>query len=60
LKIFISVLGRLKQKIIIKWTPDDSNIKLPQNIMTGSWFPQRDILGNKVSTLFSVIDLSKN
>ncbi|KAE9532193.1 hypothetical protein AGLY_010395 [Aphis glycines] len=60
LKIFISVLGRLKQKIIIKWTPVDSNIKLPQNIMTGSWFPQRDILGNNVKTLFSVIDSSKN
>jgi len=51
LKIFINVLGRLKQKVIIKWKSEDSNITLPQNFMTGSWFPQRDILGNNIDTL---------
>lgn len=45
LDIFLRVLGKLKQKIILKWIPDGS-VMLPQNIMTGSWFPQSDILGN--------------
>jgi len=44
LNIFLSVLGRLKQKVLIKWKPDIS-IKLAQNIMTRPWFPQNDILG---------------
>lgn len=52
LKVFISVLGRLKQKVIIKWIPDDNNVKLSQNIMTGSWFPQRDILAHPNVILF--------
>ncbi|KAL5242714.1 hypothetical protein ACI65C_010124 [Semiaphis heraclei] len=52
LNIFISVLGRLKQKVIIKWISEDSNIKLPQNFMTGSWFPQRDILAHPNVILF--------
>lgn len=44
LKVFINVIGKLKQKIILKWVPDDG-VKLPQNIKTGSWLPQNDILG---------------
>lgn len=44
LKVILNVIGKLKQKVILKWVPDD-NVKLPQNIKTGSWLPQNDILG---------------
>jgi len=46
LNIFLNVIGKLKQKIILKWIPADDNVKLSQNVLTGSWFPQNDILGN--------------
>lgn len=48
LSAFLNVISRLKQKVIIKWVPDES-VKLPQNVMTGSWLPQNDILGNSLS-----------
>lgn len=44
LNIFVNVIGNLKQKVILNWIPD-SSVKLSQNVMTGSWFPQSDILG---------------
>lgn len=46
--IFLRVIGRLKQKVILKWIPTDSGVKLSQNVLTGSWFPQNDILGKRV------------
>lgn len=49
LNIFLNVIQKLKQKVIIKWIPK-GNVKLSKNIMTGSWFPQNDILGKNVST----------
>lgn len=45
LNIFINVIGRLKQKIILKWVPNNSSVHFSENVMTGSWFPQSDILG---------------
>jgi len=45
LSVFLNVISRLKQKVIMKWVPDKS-IKLPQNVKVGSWLPQNDILGN--------------
>jgi len=45
-------MGRLKQKVIMKWVPD-SGIKLPQNVITGSWLPQNDILGKSLLNKFS-------
>lgn len=45
LNIFLKVIGKLKQKIILKWKPN-GDVNLSKNIMTGSWFPQNDILGN--------------
>lgn len=42
--MLFNVLGRLKQKVILKWTPEGV-VKLPPNVKIGSWFPQNDILG---------------
>lgn len=46
-KFFFNVIGKLKQKVIVKWNPDD-RFKLPQNVKTGPWFPQNDILGKLI------------
>jgi len=54
LKIFLNVVQKLKQKVIIKWIPKD-NVKLSKNIMTGSWFPQNDILGKYISIIYKII-----
>ncbi|XP_022164054.1 2-hydroxyacylsphingosine 1-beta-galactosyltransferase-like isoform X1 [Myzus persicae] len=51
LEIVLSVIQKLKQKVIIKWTPNDG-VKLSENIMTGSWFPQNDILAHPNVKLF--------
>ncbi|CAI6351634.1 unnamed protein product [Macrosiphum euphorbiae] len=51
LNIFLSVIQKLKQKVILKWIPNDS-VKLSKNIMTGSWFPQNDILAHPNVRLF--------
>ncbi|XP_060866657.1 UDP-glycosyltransferase UGT4-like isoform X2 [Metopolophium dirhodum] len=51
LNIFLSVIQKLRQKVILKWTPNDS-VKLSKNIMTGSWFPQNDILAHPNVRLF--------
>jgi glucuronosyltransferase len=50
LNIFLSVIKKFKQKVILKWIPNDS-VQLSKNIMTGSWFPQNDILGKYVSNI---------
>lgn len=47
LKAFLNVIGRLKQKVILKWVPN-GRFELPQNVKTGSWFPQNDILGKLI------------
>lgn len=47
LSVFINVISRLKQKVLMKWVPDE-DVKLPQNVMTGSWLPQNDILGDSL------------
>ncbi|XP_050423741.1 UDP-glycosyltransferase UGT4-like [Adelges cooleyi] len=51
LDAIITVLAKLKQKIIIKWSPDE-NIKLPSNIITEAWIPQQDILAHSNLKLF--------
>jgi len=51
LNSFLNVISRLKQKVIIKWVPDKS-IKLPNNVMVGSWLPQNDILAHSNVKLF--------
>lgn len=44
LNVFFTVIGRLKQKVILKWI-SKNDMKLPENVMIGSWLPQNDILG---------------
>ncbi|XP_060876406.1 UDP-glycosyltransferase UGT4-like isoform X1 [Metopolophium dirhodum] len=51
LNIFLGTIEKLKQKVILKWIPDGS-IKLSQNVLTGSWFPQSDILAHPNVRLF--------
>jgi glucuronosyltransferase len=41
---FVEVFAKLKQRIIWKWETDILPGK-PQNVKTGKWFPQSDILG---------------
>lgn len=53
LKIVLKVMGKLEQKVILKWIPDGS-VKYSKNIKTGSWFPQSDILGDYVRRLYEV------
>lgn len=48
LKIFLQVISELKQKVILKWSPDKS-VKLPENVRTSSWLPQMDILGKTIN-----------
>ncbi|VVC33708.1 Hypothetical protein CINCED_3A012882 [Cinara cedri] len=55
MNIFLKVIGRLKQKTILKWTPTNDSaglINLPRNILIGSWFPQNDILAHPNVRLF--------
>lgn len=51
LNVLLSTIKKLKQKVILKWIPKD-NVKLSKNIMTGSWFPQNDILAHPNVRLF--------
>ncbi|XP_029346054.1 2-hydroxyacylsphingosine 1-beta-galactosyltransferase isoform X2 [Acyrthosiphon pisum] len=51
LNVFFGTIEKLKQKVILKWIPDGS-IKLSQNVLTGSWFPQSDILAHPNVRLF--------
>lgn len=51
LQIFLSSLGKLKQRILWKWEKDDMP-DLPKNIMTKKWLPQEDVLAHKNVVLF--------
>ncbi|VVC33706.1 UDP-glucuronosyl/UDP-glucosyltransferase [Cinara cedri] len=51
LNIFLRVIGELKQKVIMKWSPGKS-VKLPANLRIGSWLPQMDILAHPNVKLF--------
>ncbi|XP_050523821.1 UDP-glycosyltransferase UGT5-like isoform X2 [Daktulosphaira vitifoliae] len=48
---FIGALGKLDQKIIVKWVPDEG-IEKPENIMFVPWTPQQSILAHKNLKLF--------
>lgn len=46
-QVLISVLGQLKQKVLFKWTNNDTK-GFPENFYINSWFPQKEILSNNV------------
>lgn len=47
-KAILNVLGRLKQRVVMKWELD--NIQdLPDNVMARKWLPQNSILGKTVN-----------
>lgn len=48
-KMIFKVLGKLKQKVIMKW---DTSEKMPKNVLIGKWLPQDDILAHKNLKLF--------
>ena len=47
---FVSVLGRLKQRVIWKWEGDLPG--LPPNVRTFPWLPQNDLLGHPKVLVF--------
>ena len=47
--MIFKVLGKLKQKVIMKW---ETNEKMPKNIFVGKWLPQDEILAHKNLKLF--------
>jgi len=49
--IFIRQLGKIKQKVPLKWD-SDTEIDFPPNIIARKWFPQADILGHFNCILF--------
>lgn len=44
--IFKNVLGRLEQKVIFKWSNNDTQ-EFPDNFYVDSWLPQQRILSNE-------------
>lgn len=51
LYMLINQLGKIKQKVLLKWESDDE-IDFPPNIIVRKWFPQTDILGHPNCVLF--------
>lgn len=50
LKTIITVLGRLKQRILFRWINNNTQ-GFPDNFYVDSWFPQRVILSNHIIVL---------
>lgn len=44
IKAFLKAFAKLKQRVLWKWEKDSLSGK-PQNVKTGKWLPQTDILG---------------
>lgn len=51
LDVIIIELGKIKQKVLLKWE-SDGEIEFPPNIIVRKWFPQADILGHPNCVLF--------
>lgn len=51
LEVFVNVLGRLEQKVLFKWTNNDTQ-GFPDNFYVDSWFPQLNILRHPNCKLF--------
>lgn len=48
-EIILNVLGRLDQKVVFKWS-DDNTQKFPDNFYVDSWLPQQEILSKNLRT----------
>ncbi|KAL4091365.1 hypothetical protein QTP88_026067 [Uroleucon formosanum] len=51
LEVLVNVLGRLEQKVLFKWTNNDTQ-GFPENFYVDSWFPQLEILRHPNCKLF--------
>lgn len=51
LEIIIRQLGKIKQKVLMKWESDEA-VDFPPNIIVRKWFPQADVLGHPNCVLF--------
>lgn len=51
LEMLARTLGKIKQKVLVKWDSDDE-VEFPSNVITRKWFPQADILGHPNCVLF--------
>lgn len=51
LEIIIRQLGKIKQKVLLKWESDEA-VDFPPNIIVRKWFPQADVLGHPNCVLF--------
>ena len=50
-KMFLSVFGKLKQKVLWKWETEQMMDK-PDNLKLVKWLPQQDILAHKNTRVF--------
>lgn len=44
-RIFLRVLGKQRQKVLIKWESGCDTSTLPDNFFYYKWIPQQDVLG---------------
>jgi len=44
-KLFLSVFGKMRERVLWKWE-NDTMPELPPNVKLSKWFPQQDILGH--------------
>lgn len=57
-RIFITVFGRLQQRVIWKWEESSApslknkDQRIPDNVKLMSWLPQQDLLGHPKARLF--------
>ncbi|CAH1389503.1 unnamed protein product [Nezara viridula] len=49
---FLKIFENRPQRVIIKWEKEVEHSEMLQNVRTGNWFPQRDILAHKNCILF--------
>ena len=48
----ISVLGNVKQRVLMKWESEEMPSGKPANMMLSKWLPQQDILAHPKLKLF--------
>ncbi|XP_024217742.1 UDP-glucosyltransferase 2 [Halyomorpha halys] len=51
-RAFMKAFESMPQRVLMKLESDLPDVKIPANVRTGKWFPQRDILAHKNCVLF--------